>query len=1368
MQHTPDRFRAPLRTPSAHATRAARERRTRVRALSSQAETRGGFPLSPMPPLRPFGSALDSSSFASRRATVRAASPPRAGEWRKPRTTTTTSSLAMISLSLDEPRASPLMGATSGARARARTRGALSSVAISSPSPLLSDAFLSGALRRQPWPARVTAPDAEPAALPSDDAGDPYEYVYEYSGDGAAEVPEVVVLASTHDGVERTVSSLSMRSDDGSAMTAVENERKRSMPSRTGSLSSVQLADGRSGKPSRLARDALAVSASPRAISDSSSGSTPYADDECGVSGDGVSMSAVSTPRVVRSPSRSLERDRIEALEGKLELPLFRSGSSLGLRRGRSDSLAVLPGSHEEEQLLSAASFAASSEQAFRSSPPTAVRPKTDASRPTSPLGRSASASALPSPKAQMESGLGPGPASAPAPPPLPPPQLMASSESGWTLAVRRALQHRLWIWIMAFLALYAIVIDDVLVVAAVGGDDVGKGIVLGAQIVSVVVGLVFCGELAARASALRGSYVVSLEFAADVAVVVSFVPEVASLIAGEDVVALALVGRTSLPELQAGAAARGAAAILRVVRLVRVLKLRVLFAAVTASTLTAIANALSDPSSGGEASAIVVLTGEGSESGSGSSDASRATHRLVERAGIQISVALVVLIAAVLCLVHGANLSLEGSLSAVGDAHAVAGLEQLTLAVSGASSASGYARAVDAYVARFAGSGSGSGAAAAGFSLAPRLLVVSVDGRLLAGSSQKVSPLRELFVEAVGVGGGRAYFDVSTAERVKAGTHLLLLLVFLGFLTGINRSLALYAERLVTEAIARISLIIYHLTRHWQHKQDALTASADNLAGRSKSKAPLVLRQVIASIEQAADEQASTSVDLRAKSRLATVKENRLSAALAVTNRELARANPKFWYPPAPVFPIGVLDERFLRLTVDSRGMKVVDAGAKFALVAYLTSPRHKDREYERAFLTTFRLFMEPAELVDLLILEFCFLPDQSEVAAVDFDFEDWEVSEQTPKQTRVILVVEKWLRLAFERDFVPDTPQSESASGSLSDSDNTSSRSSVASRASGDTSRSEAMERLTHFLSLLVASSRHAAAARIGTWVEKQLKGLNDGEASPSKGSLGTPRSPAPVGNLSVSVDVDSVSVVELGRQLCLVEHKLYSAIKPFELVVSSGKVKGRAGVGTAALKASFDHFNKVGLFVQAAIVYAPTAKARLARLRKFIELLSFFIEEHNYNGVMEVLGGLSSVAVARLKRLWSKLDSSSAETFNSIKTIMSASKSYKSYRSLVGSLDEATPVVPFLGVYLSDLVFLLQGNDGETDDGLVAFQRSYHLTGAVTAALRWQSNRYSFIKVPTISRVWNVDAQDLDVSEDALYEASLVLEPRQARRR
>ena len=80
-----------------------------------------------------------------------------------------------------------------------------------------------------------------------------------------------------------------------------------------------------------------------------------------------------------------------------------------------------------------------------------------------------------------------------------------------------------------------------------------------------------------------------------------------------------------------------------------------------------------------------------------------------------------------------------------------------------------------------------------------------------------------------------------------------------------------------------------------------------------------------------------------------------------------------------------------------------------------------------------------------------------------------------------------------------------------------------------------------------------------------------------------------------------------------------------------------------------------------------------------------------------------------------------------------LISTTQSYKNLRQ--ATLATKGPCVPYLGVWLSDYLFISEGNSSKTKDGLVNFGKLRLLASVLRLIHRFQMEIYPFAPVPVL---------------------------------
>lgn len=306
---------------------------------------------------------------------------------------------------------------------------------------------------------------------------------------------------------------------------------------------------------------------------------------------------------------------------------------------------------------------------------------------------------------------------------------------------------------------------------------------------------------------------------------------------------------------------------------------------------------------------------------------------------------------------------------------------------------------------------------------------------------------------------------------------------------------------------------------------------------------------------------------------------------------------------------------------------------------------------------------------------------------------------------------------------------------------------------KASNDFEEVDMQKQFLHFLNSDIRAYDSAVANRLAKSIQQAT--ISPFASFGKTASMITPPVIKPFG-----ATLMSFSEKELARQLTLVEHQLYKVVEFSELIGLKWTKKPEEAPNLTSLIA---HFNRVSGWVATTVIMEPKAKARAKLVAFFLHLAAEFLELNNLSGVMEVLSGLNNAAIGRLKKTWlsARKKPENVALWDKIAHLMKPEGNYKEYRQYLASL--RPPCIPYIGLYLSDLTFIEDGNPDNLDSRpeLINFKKFRMVSSIVKQILLYQTTQYSLMTETTIrSYIQN----NLNTMTDKdLYEESLQIEPR-----
>lgn len=387
-------------------------------------------------------------------------------------------------------------------------------------------------------------------------------------------------------------------------------------------------------------------------------------------------------------------------------------------------------------------------------------------------------------------------------------------------------------------------------------------------------------------------------------------------------------------------------------------------------------------------------------------------------------------------------------------------------------------------------------------------------------------------------------------------------------------------------------------------------------------------------------------------------------------------------------------------------------------------------DPPFLGAFLLTYRSFTTPDELLDLLIQRWNISPSPP------------THKEATKLQFRIWLVLKTWVCDYFAQDF-EENPQ--------------------------------LTNRLHKFVFLRVSKSLPSPATKLIAQLQRLVAGdevkmevIVDDMPKPI-----LPRSRS-FRRLSFSlsqrarIDLAPLSrfmdfhPLELARQLTLVESSFFREIQPKECLKLCWSVDKANAPNILAL---INHFNALSGYIKVEILKTVDCKQRAKVLEYFLQVGKCCQELSNFNALMEITSSLNAAAVHRLKNTWKLVNSKYAgwkEEWGKLTL-----NNYVRLRE--AQMQAEPPYLPYVGIILSDLTFIEEGNKDfvmvGSEHSLINFEKRRKVATVLTRLQQCQRTPFGFRVVPQIYGALQqeivFDPEEMD--DNHLYQLSLQREPR-----
>ena len=342
------------------------------------------------------------------------------------------------------------------------------------------------------------------------------------------------------------------------------------------------------------------------------------------------------------------------------------------------------------------------------------------------------------------------------------------------------------------------------------------------------------------------------------------------------------------------------------------------------------------------------------------------------------------------------------------------------------------------------------------------------------------------------------------------------------------------------------------------------------------------------------------------------------------------------------------------------------VSGGSLPALVECLTVHDSKpDALFTSTFYLTFRLFAKPVEFAQTLIDRFDYVKESLQIA--------------TPVRLRVYNVFKQWLETHWRNDC-----------------DQT------------------ALSVILTFAMGPLAIALPSAGKRLMELVEKVTS--TDGPLVPRQisamGKTNTAHTPyvmpnAPLPSLlitknqlaslkngqlhSVNLSILDFDPLEFARQITVKESRIFCSVLPEELLAEEWTKQ--AGSMAINVRAMIAIFNDLFDLVADCILRVEDTGLRAKSIKHWIKIADKCLELKNYDSLTAIVYSLESSHISRLKKTWDLVSTKHKATFSDLRGIVTLDKNRVALRERIQN--DVPPCIPALGMYLTDLTFVANGN-------------------------------------------------------------------------
>ncbi|KAF8967979.1 hypothetical protein BGZ46_000080, partial [Entomortierella lignicola] len=430
---------------------------------------------------------------------------------------------------------------------------------------------------------------------------------------------------------------------------------------------------------------------------------------------------------------------------------------------------------------------------------------------------------------------------------------------------------------------------------------------------------------------------------------------------------------------------------------------------------------------------------------------------------------------------------------------------------------------------------------------------------------------------------------------------------------------------------------------------------------------------------------------------------------------------------PLRPSAQAWYLDYDYQRDDLILNGDGQVKGGTLPALIERLTLHDGLDPNFVATFLLSYRSFTTTRELFQSLFLRFTIQPPPELDAS---DLEIWTEKKLTPIRLRVFNIIKSWLENYYLEDEVDDR---------------------------------EALSMIKDFAgSAAMKDTMSFAAVQLIKLVEKR----EQSEGAFRKMVLNlTTQAPQPITPRNLKkIKLLDLDPLEFARQLTIMEAAVYNKIRPVECLAKAWMSEDPEMAAKAVnIKKMIETSNLYSNWINELVLTEKEIKRRVMVIRHLVLIAEKLRQLNNFSMLSATMAALTQSPIHRLKRTWEQVPARTMTSFMELQQLVGVAKNWAEYREELHNVNP--PCVPFLGIYLTDLVMIQDGNQDflKKSSHLINFYKRVKAAEVIREIQQYQSVPYCLTSVPEIQAFIR---RGLDGTKNVsdLYDMSLALEPRE----
>ncbi|WEJ97443.1 Guanine nucleotide exchange factor lte1 [Yamadazyma tenuis] len=192
-------------------------------------------------------------------------------------------------------------------------------------------------------------------------------------------------------------------------------------------------------------------------------------------------------------------------------------------------------------------------------------------------------------------------------------------------------------------------------------------------------------------------------------------------------------------------------------------------------------------------------------------------------------------------------------------------------------------------------------------------------------------------------------------------------------------------------------------------------------------------------------------------------------------------------------------------------------------------------------------------------------------------------------------------------------------------------------------------------------------------------------------------------------------------------LVELKWNKELTPvnswLEIIVNEEYYNSNKGVNLVIAR-----FNLMVNWIISEVLLSKQQEERVQIISRFIHIAQSCLILQNYSTLMQILLALTSERLAKLRETWKSLPPGDILVLKNLEELASPVKNFLNLRVSINRIQPSRGCIPFVGLYLSDLIFNTERHKfidkGKTVVNFARFRTSVHIVKSLSQCIEWSS--------------------------------------------